>query len=91
MELAHLHIGPVDVGDFIFATSGWFDRRSNVRDLVVVEIQACHSPVGGWAFGLLHNLRGSAVIIERDDAIALRILHMIAEHRRPQRAGSGAV
>src|SRR5262249_16084690 len=44
-QVAAFEIGAVDVGDLEFAAAGWLDRRRNVDDVVVVEIEAGHGEV----------------------------------------------
>ena len=63
------------------------DRLGCFHDSFVEVVEAGDCPVAGGLLGLLFDLGGSAVGVEVDDAVPLRVLHVIAEHGGAGRAG----
>src|SRR5271165_239403 len=63
-QVAALEIGAVDVGDLEFAAAGRLDRRGDVDDVVVVEIEAGHREIRFRQLRLLLDRVRAAVLIE---------------------------
>src|SRR5581483_828388 len=71
----------IDVSDLILPTGGGAERRRDIEDIVVVEVQACDGIVGLWRGGLLLDAAHASVSVQLDDTVALRITNMISEDR----------
>src|SRR5450830_106884 len=80
IQLLALQIYPVDVSNFQFAARRWLQLGGNLDDLIIVKIQTSHRIVTLRCERLFFQAGGLAVGIEIDDAIALRVLHMIGKH-----------
>ena len=89
IELPPLQIGLVDGSDFQFAPGAGPDRLGNLDDLLVVEIQARHRIAALGLAGLFFDADRAALRIELHHSIALRVLDMVGEDRRPLRLGIG--
>ena len=84
-QVAALEIGAVDVGDFELAAAGRFDRRGDVDDVIVIEIEAGHREVRLGQLRLLLDRARASPLVELDHTIMLRFINGVAEHRRPSR------
>src|SRR5580658_308670 len=80
-ELAALEIGSVHIGDLVFAARRWLERGRDVENMIVVEIEARHRPMRLRVLRLLDDVAGAPAYVEADDAVALRMLDPIGEHR----------
>jgi len=56
IELAHFHIGAVEIGDLVFAPGGRLDLLGQLHDAVVVEIEPCHGLPGPGRLGFSSRL-----------------------------------
>src|SRR2546428_10934336 len=90
MELPALEIGAVDVGDLELSAHRRPESGGNGDHLVVVEIEAGHGVRRLRLLRLFLEAHRAAVRIELDDAVPLRIAHLVAEHRRAGRPRRGA-
>ena len=77
---AALEVRAVDVGDLELAARRRLQRRGDVEHLVVVEVQAGHRVRRLRLRRLLLEADRAAVGVELDDAVALGIADLVAEH-----------
>ena len=91
-QIAAFQVAFVDRGDLQFTPGARLDVRSDIDDIVVVEIQARYSPVGARVRAGFSSMEvARPVIIEGDNAIALRIPNLVAEYRSSVLLRSGPV
>ncbi len=86
IERTALEIRPVDVGDFKFAPRRRLDAPRDVDDLLDVKIEPRDRPARLRGLGLLDDIGRAPLAVEADDAIPLRITHLVAEYRRSRAA-----
>jgi hypothetical protein len=86
---APFQVGLVDRGDLQLAARAGLDRLRDVHDLPVVEIETPSRRSGCAVGGLLLDAAGASRAVELHHAIALRVLHVVGEHRRSFFAGVG--
>ena len=72
----------VDRRDLQFAAGGRLDVLGDLDHLVRVEVQADHGVIALGSLGFLFDAQAVAFLVELRDAVALGIIHPIAEHRR---------
>ena len=90
-QLSALQIGEIHVGDLEFAARRRFERRRDVDDLVVVEVETDDGVVRARLLRLLLDREHVALRVELDDAVALRVAHPVAEDRRALVSRRGAL
>src|SRR5262252_4611044 len=81
-ELSALEVRAIHVGNFKLAPWRRLQPRSDIKDLIIVEVQAGDSVGRPRPRGLLLDADGPAIRIELHHAIALGIPNLISEHRR---------
>ena len=86
-ELAAAEILAVHVGDLVLAPLRRLQVAGDVEHLVVVEIEADDGVVRPRMRRLLLDVDHPAVAVELGHAVALGVLDVIAEDRRPVAAG----
>src|SRR5688572_24207310 len=89
VQLAAREIELVQVGDFQLSPGRWGQRLRKVERALVIEIQPGDCVIGKRLFRLLHDARRSPPLVERDDSIPLRILHVIRKNAGAQWPGYG--
>ena len=82
MQTPLVQIHAVQVRDLQLAAGTWLDLLGEFGDALVVEVQAGNRIVGSRMLRLFHDGDGLLVLVEFDHAVAFRIVHVIAEHRR---------
>ena len=73
----------VDVGDLELAPGRGREAARDLHDLVVVEVEAGDRDVRRRHARLLDDLGGAPARVEGDDAVALGVADVVAEHGRP--------
>src|SRR5580698_7400840 len=71
----------IDVGDFKLTAWRRLDIRSNIADLVVIEVQPGDRVIRPRLNRLLLDRQRTKVSVELDNPITLRIMHVIRKHR----------
>ena len=89
-QLLLLQIVRVDRGDLEFSAGGGLDRGCDIANLIVVKIKTRDRVVALRRSRLFLDAERTLVGIELDDAITLRIRHVIRKHRRARIARCGA-
>ena len=77
-----VQIYPVQVGDLQLAPGGWLQRLGALHDLLVIEVQAGDGIVALGLFGLFLDGKGLAGVVQLHHAEPLRVVDVVAEHRR---------
>ena len=90
-QLSTAQILEVDVGDLELAARRRLEVVRNLDDLVVEEIQPCHRERRLRGLRLLFEADRAPVGVELDDAVALGIAHLVAEHGRAVFLRGGAL
>ena len=85
VELVAREVGLVDVGDLELTARRWLYRLGDRDDVLVVEIESCHSKVGLWLGRLLLEAHGLAPLVELDDAVAFGVADVVGKDRRAVR------
>src|SRR6202044_2587973 len=80
VQRALLEVRSIQIRDFQLASGGWLQRSGESARARVVEIYSGDGIVRRWPARLFQQVRNVSLRIEFDDAISLRILHVIAEH-----------
>ena len=86
LKVAALQIRAVHIRDLKFAAYRRPDRLRDFNDIVVVEVQPRHRIVRARRLGLLLQTDSASRLIKLHDAVALRIAHVVGEHRRTRLA-----
>jgi hypothetical protein len=79
LQLAHLEVSAVDVGDFEFAAFAGFEVSADINDLVVVHIEAGNSVVGFGLGRFFFDGKNVLVGIEFHDAVTLGVGNPVAK------------
>ena len=79
LQIARLHIQPVEVGDLQFPPRGGLHARGQLRHPGIVEIQTDHRPIRLRRARLLLDLQRAALGIHRHHAVAFRVSDAIGE------------
>ena len=87
VELAGFEVHPVEVGDLELAARRGAHEGGARRDVAGVEVQAGHGVGAAGPLGLLLDGQGAALRVELDDAEALGVVHVVAEHGGAARRG----
>jgi hypothetical protein len=74
-------IGKVHIGNLQFAARRRLQIFGDAHHIVIVKINARDGVIALWFFGLFFNGDGAA-IVKLDDAVTLRVIHVITENRR---------
>src|SRR5262245_20413385 len=90
VQLSKLHVAAVDVGYLQLAARRWLQRRREIENAVVVDVETGHRVARSRLAGLLLDADGSAGTVELDHTVALGILDMIAEDRPAGGTSAGA-
>ena len=85
-ELLHVQVAPreiarVHVADLQLAACARLDVRGNAGDVVVVEVEAGHGPVGARMRGFLLDGDGAPAPVEGDHPVTLGVTHLVGEDR----------
>ena len=86
LKVAALQIRSVHIRDLKLAACRRLDRLRNLNDIVVVEVQPRHRIVRARRLGLLLQTDSAPRLVKLHDAVALRIAHVVSEHRRARLA-----
>ena len=85
VKLVAREVGLVDVGNLELTACRWLNRLRDVDDVLIVEIEARHGEVGLRLCGFLFKAYGLALLVELDDAVALRVADVVGKDRRAVR------
>jgi hypothetical protein len=76
---ATVEIFYVDGGDFKFTASGGLEVLGDGDHIVVIDVEAGHGVMAFWLGGFFLDGNGLAGRVELDDAVALGVMHVVAE------------
>lgn len=85
VELVAREVGLVDIGDLELTAGRWLYRLRDIDDVLIVEIETCHSKVRLRLGRLLLEAHGLALLVELDDTIALGVADVVGKDRRAVR------
>lgn len=91
VELVAREVGLVDIGDLELTAGRWLYRLRDIDDVLIVEIETCHSKVRLRLGRLLLEAHGLALLVELDDTIALGVADVVGKDRRAVRLRSHAL
>ena len=81
MQLPTFQIRIVDIGNFKLTTRRWFYGSCDFNDLRVIEIHPGHGIIRFRLFRLFFNSLCHSLVIEFDDTVTFRVLHIIGKNR----------
>ena len=81
-QLTTLQVNHVQVGDLDLTPHGGLEAGSNLRHLIIVEIDPWDSISTARLFGLFFDAQRSACLIELDHTIAFRVAHRVGKDER---------
>jgi hypothetical protein len=77
-------IAAVDVGDFQFAARGGLHFLRMANDVVAVEIEPGHGPLRARLRQLFLDRGGAPLAVRGDDAVSLRVGHLVGKNGRAE-------
>lgn len=80
LQLPHLEVGAIDVGDFEFAAFAGFEVSADLDDLIVVHVEAGYGVVGFGLGGFFLDGENVLMSIKLDDAVAFGVGNPVAEN-----------